>query len=176
MKKCYFLCLSHFIWLNFLIFFIFYFFFYFTEQYAGSSFLVPQPGMKPMTPVVEVQSLNHRTTREVPDLSTQSTFKSTIVAPHLKWKNKARIGMVNNLSQHASCMRFNLSTSLLKGDLSTSAASRAGRRVTRRKAVKSILRILFSPEVHTVLMTSSGGCPLVFLEGQYVGWGSAGDY
>ena len=29
--------------------------------------LVPQPGMEPAPPAVEVQSLNHWTTREVPD-------------------------------------------------------------------------------------------------------------
>ena len=92
-----------------LIFFNLKFFFYFTEQYAGCWFLVPQPGMEPVSPVVEVQSLNQWTTREIPDLNIKSTFKSTIVAPHLKWENKARIGIVNNCSQHASCMRFNLS-------------------------------------------------------------------
>lgn len=59
--------------------------------------------------------------------------------------------------------------------MSVSAASRAGRgKSYQEEAVKSVLHILFSPEVHMVLMTSSGGCPLVFLEGQYVGWGPAG--
>ena len=40
--------------------------------------------------------------------------------------------------------------------------------------MKSVLVILFSPEVHVVLMTSSGGCPLFFLGGRYRGWGPAG--
>ena len=55
--------------------------------------------MEPVSPVVEVQSLNHWTTREVPDLNIKSTSKSTIVALHLKWENKARIGMNNEQSQ-----------------------------------------------------------------------------
>ena len=75
-------------------------------------------------------------------------------------------------------MRFNFSMILLKGDVLCPCLQPPGlreERVTRRKAVNSVIHILFSPEVHIVLMTSSGGCPLVFLEGQYVGWGPAGD-
>ena len=35
---------------------------------ATTRTLVPQPGTEPMSPALEVQSLNHRTTREVPSL------------------------------------------------------------------------------------------------------------
>ena len=35
--------------------------------YAACGILVPKPGMEPALPAAETQSLNHRTTREVPD-------------------------------------------------------------------------------------------------------------
>ena len=36
---------------------------------GGKEFLVPRPGMEPMSPELEVQSLHHWPTREVPQLS-----------------------------------------------------------------------------------------------------------
>ena len=35
---------------------------------ATNRTLVPRPGIEPMSPALEAQSLNHRTTREVPSL------------------------------------------------------------------------------------------------------------
>ena len=45
-----------------------YFFSFFLLHYAACGILVPQPGIKPMSPAMEAQSLNHWTTREVPHL------------------------------------------------------------------------------------------------------------
>ena len=44
------------------LFFIYLFF----DHIIASGILVPQPGIEPMTPEVEAQSLNHWTAREVP--------------------------------------------------------------------------------------------------------------
>ena len=41
------------------------FFFYFWPLSAACGILVPQPGIEPMSPAVEVQSLNHWTAKEV---------------------------------------------------------------------------------------------------------------
>ena len=46
-------------------FFSFLFFFFFLPQAVALRILAPQPGIEPMPPAVEVQSLNHWTTREV---------------------------------------------------------------------------------------------------------------
>ena len=46
------------------IFIIFKFFFYFPTP-PGCGILVPQPGIEPMPPALEVLSLNHWTSREV---------------------------------------------------------------------------------------------------------------
>ena len=48
-----------------LFFFPFFFFFFFLPQAVALRILAPQPGIEPMPPAVEVQSLNHWTTREV---------------------------------------------------------------------------------------------------------------
>ena len=39
---------------------------------AACGILVPGPGIKPAPPAVEMQSLNHWTTREVPSMDVQS--------------------------------------------------------------------------------------------------------
>ena len=41
-------------------------FFIFWPRCAACAVLVPQPGIKPVTPAVETQSINHWTTREIP--------------------------------------------------------------------------------------------------------------
>ena len=46
-------------------FFLSFFFFFFLPQAVALRILAPQPGIEPMPPAVEVQSLNHWTTREV---------------------------------------------------------------------------------------------------------------
>ena len=43
-----------------------YLFFYFWLHHAACGILIPRPGTEPMPPAVEVRSLNHWTTREVP--------------------------------------------------------------------------------------------------------------
>ena len=43
-----------------------YLFFYFWLHHAACGILIPRPGIEPMPPAVEVRSLNHWTTREVP--------------------------------------------------------------------------------------------------------------
>ena len=48
-----------------LLFFFPFFFFFFLPQDVALRILAPQPGIEPMPPAVEVQSLNHWTTREV---------------------------------------------------------------------------------------------------------------
>ena len=45
----------------------FYLFNFFLPLYGAYRILVPWPGIEYMTPVVEVQSLNHWTTKEVPN-------------------------------------------------------------------------------------------------------------
>ena len=43
----------------------FFFFFHFWPCSAACAILVPQPGIKPTPPALEVKSFNHWTTREV---------------------------------------------------------------------------------------------------------------
>ena len=43
-----------------------FFFFFFWPHHAACGILVPQPGIEPVPPAVEAQSLNHWTAREVP--------------------------------------------------------------------------------------------------------------
>ena len=45
------------------------FFFFFCLRPAACRILVPQPGIKPMPPAMEAQSLNHWTTRDVPNMA-----------------------------------------------------------------------------------------------------------
>ena len=48
-------------------------YFIFRLHYSACGILVPQPGIKPMPPILGVQSLNHWTTREVPSITIHST-------------------------------------------------------------------------------------------------------
>ena len=48
--------------------------FVFWPCHAACRILVPWPGIEPMPPAVEAQSLNHWTAREVPDLHFESPF------------------------------------------------------------------------------------------------------
>ena len=50
-------------------FFVSVFVFIFWPCRAACGILFPRPGIKPLTPAVEAQSLNHWTAREVPELS-----------------------------------------------------------------------------------------------------------
>ena len=50
----------------------------FWSYHVACGILVPGPGIKPATPALEVQSLNHWTTREVP-LNPGSNFKMLLV-------------------------------------------------------------------------------------------------
>ena len=52
---------------NFLLCFFVCFVFVFWLHCMACSILVPQPGIKPVPPALEAQSLNHWTTREVPN-------------------------------------------------------------------------------------------------------------
>ena len=53
-----------------------YLFFGITSQTCG--ILIPQPGIKPVSPTVEMQILNHWTTREVPKI----VFKGLVYISH----------------------------------------------------------------------------------------------
>ena len=55
-------------------------FFFSWPRCVACGILVPQPGIKPVPPAVEVQSLNHWTTREVP----QQTLSDSDAVPIFK--------------------------------------------------------------------------------------------
>ena len=58
------------------------FFFFFLLHCASCGILVPQPGIEPVPLALEEQSLNHWTTREVPELDTfdSSVFKHYLLS------------------------------------------------------------------------------------------------
>ena len=63
--------------------FYFYYFFIFWPHRAACGILVPQPGVRPGPPALEVWSLNHWTTREVPDLIVFNSLICTMRCPKL---------------------------------------------------------------------------------------------
>ena len=63
--------------------FSFYWLFFFCCLTLAWGILVPQSGISPVPPAVEVQSLNHWTTREVPNVSFDAQKFKSLVYSHL---------------------------------------------------------------------------------------------
>ena len=61
---------------------------YFWRCCTACSFLVPQPGIKPVPPAVEAWSLNHWTTREVPDIRSNSVLILSAQSQHALHRTK----------------------------------------------------------------------------------------
>ena len=59
---------------KYVLLFNFFFFLIFWPYRAACGILVPQPGIEPMPPPVEAQSLNHWTAREAPYLTISTHF------------------------------------------------------------------------------------------------------
>ena len=80
---------AHF-WLFSFLRFIFLSFFYFVvwlfvfkSFLASCGILVPQPGIEPSPPALEVQSLNHQTTREDPEIYFLNAFATLCLKKHV---------------------------------------------------------------------------------------------
>ena len=61
-------------------------FFFFWSCHTAYGILVPHPGIEPMPPALEAQSLNHQTSREVPKRDNLSFVHSIILIKNEKGK------------------------------------------------------------------------------------------
>ena len=83
----------------------FFFFLIFWPCHAAPGILVPQPGMEPMAPALEVQSLNRWTTRESQVILSRLLFQQKshwylILSFLLLWLSRSQI---TSPGQHSSC-------------------------------------------------------------------------
>ena len=68
-------------------------FFFFGPRHTACRILVPQPGIEPTPPTVEVQSLNHWTTREVPRTSVQPKLQERSPCNWVGQKKRHQVGI-----------------------------------------------------------------------------------